>query len=351
MKILITGAAGFIGSNFTHFIVEKYPSYKVIALDNLSPYSNMENISSLEKDNKIIFEKADIIDFEKISEIYKKYEIDNVVNFAAESHNDRAIIDPSIFAKVNALGAQQLLEASRQFNVKRHIHISTIEVYGEQGKDTPYFTENSPLNAKTPYSAAKAAGDLLVRAYMQTYEDMDICITHCANNYGPYQFPEKLIPLAVSNLIQGKKVALYGDGKQRRDWLHVYDHCLAIDLILQMKERPSFGKDAATQASKLPIYDISARNEVTNIDIVKIILEEMNLDFDKWVEFVADRPNHDRRYLINPEKIETQLNFKPTINFDKGIRETVRWYMDNEKWWRDILKRSNNLQIDWSKSK
>lgn len=349
MKLLITGAAGFIGSNFTRFIADKYPDYTIIALDNLSPYGNRENIADLEVAGKIIFEKADITDIKKISELYAKHQIDHVVNFAAESHNDRAILDPSIFARANALGAQQMVEVSRQFKVKRHIHISTIEVYGEQGKDVPYFTEKSPLNAKTPYSAAKAAGDLLVRAYMQTYREMDICITHCANNYGPYQFPEKLIPLAVSNLMQGKKIALYGDGMQRRDWLHVSDHCRAIDLILHMPKKVEFGEEAATDASKLPIFDISARNEVTNLEIAKIILAEMNLDFDQWVEFVADRPNHDRRYLINPEKIEMQLGFKPVTNFNEGMRETVQWYIKNRKWWEDILARSKDLQMDWSK--
>ncbi|MCX6761299.1 MAG: dTDP-glucose 4,6-dehydratase [Candidatus Moranbacteria bacterium] len=347
-KLLITGAAGFIGANFTRFIANKYPDYTIIALDNLSPYGNRENIADLEAAGKIVFEKADITDIQKISELYAKHQIDHVVNFAAESHNDRAILDPSIFAKANALGAQQMVEVSRQFKVKRHIHVSTIEVYGEQGKDVPYFTEKSPLNAKTPYSAAKAAGDLLVRAYMQTYRDMDICITHCANNYGPYQFPEKLIPLAVSNLMQGKKIALYGDGMQRRDWLHVSDHCRAIDLILHMPKKVEFGEEAATDASKLPIFDISARNEVTNLEIAKIILDEMNLDFDQWVEFVADRPNHDRQYLINPEKIETQLGFKPVTNFNEGMRETVQWYMENRKWWEDILSRSKDLQMDWS---
>lgn len=348
-NILITGAAGFIGSNFTHFIAERYPNYKIVALDNLSPYSNRENIADLEKESKIFFEEADITDSEKISEIYKKYSIDYVVNFAAESHNDRAILNPSIFAKTNALGAQLMAEVSRKFNIKRHVHVSTIEVYGEQGKDVPYFTEKSPLNAKTPYSSAKAAGDLLVRAYMHTYKDMDICITHCANNYGPYQFPEKLIPLAVSNLMQGKKIALYGDGMQRRDWLHVYDHCRAIDMVLHKKEKTPIIEDAATDSSKLPIYDISARNEVTNIDIAKIIVDEMNMEFDKCVEFVADRPNHDRRYLINPEKIERELGFKPEIKFNEGIRETVKWYIANRKWWEDILARSKDLQLDWSK--
>ena len=209
MRILVTGGAGFIGSNFVRFIVDKYPGYKVVALDNLSPYSNRRNISDLEKEGKIVFEKADITDVKSVEAIYRKHDIGYVVNFAAESHNDRAILNPSIFAKTNALGAQQILEVSRQLKIKRHIHVSTIEVYGEQGKDVPYFTEKSPLNAKTPYSSAKAAGDLLVRSYMHTYKDMDICITHCANNYGPYQFPEKLIPLAVSNLMQGKKIALF----------------------------------------------------------------------------------------------------------------------------------------------
>jgi dTDP-glucose 4,6-dehydratase len=348
-NILITGAAGFIGSNFARYMSGKYPEYKLIALDNLSPYSNRENIADLEKDEKILFEKADITDIEKITEIYEKHGIDYVVNFAAESHNDRAIKNPSIFAKTNALGAQLMAEVSRKFKVKRHIHISTIEVYGEQGKDIPFFTEKSPLNAKTPYSAAKAAGDLLLRAYMQTYPEMDICITHCANNYGPYQFPEKLIPLAISNLMRGKKIPLYGDGMQKRDWLHVHDHCLAIDLILHMKNKPVFGEEAFTDSSKLPIYDISARHEVTNIEIARIILKEMNLEFDKWVEFVADRPNHDRRYLINPEKIETELGFRPEVDFDAGIRETVRWYVKNKKWWEDILSRSDDLRLDWGK--
>lgn len=347
MKILVTGGAGFIGSNFTRYIADKYPNYKIVALDNLSPYSNRKNISDLEESQKIIFVEADITDFKAIDNIYKKYDIEYVVNFAAESHNDRAILNPSIFAKSNALGAQLMVEASRQNRVKRHIHISTIEVYGEQGIDVPYFTEKSPLNAKTPYSSAKAAGDLLVRAYMHTYRDMDICITHCANNYGPYQFPEKLIPLSISNLMQGKKIALYGDGLQKRDWLHVYDHCRAIDAVLHMEKKPYFDETAATDSSKLPIYDISARHEMSNIEIAKIITDELGLDFDKSVEFVADRPNHDRRYLINPEKIEKQLGFKPTMNFDEGIRATVRWYVENKLWWQDILSRKNNLQINW----
>ncbi len=347
MKILVTGGAGFIGSNFTRYIADKYPNYKIVALDNLSPYSNRKNISDLEESQKIIFVEADITDFKTIDNIYKKYDIEYVVNFAAESHNDRAILNPSIFAKSNALGAQLMVEASRQNRVKRHIHISTIEVYGEQGIDVPYFTEKSPLNAKTPYSSAKAAGDLLVRAYMHTYRDMDICITHCANNYGPYQFPEKLIPLSISNLMQGKKIALYGDGLQKRDWLHVYDHCRAIDAVLHMEKKPYFDETAATDSSKLPIYDISARHEMSNIEIAKIITDELGLDFDKSVEFVADRPNHDRRYLINPEKIERQLGFKPTMKFDEGIRATVRWYVENKLWWQDILSRKNNLQINW----
>jgi dTDP-glucose 4,6-dehydratase len=205
VSLAVTGGCGFIGSNFIRYIAETYPDYNLVAIDNLSPYSNIANIRDLIDEGRVFFEQADITDFQGITDVFKKHNISHVVNFAAESHNDRAILDPSLFAKTNALGAQQIVEVSRRLGIKRHVHVSTIEVYGEQGEGVPFFTEASPLNAKTPYSAAKAAGDLLVRAYMQTYREMDICITHCANNYGPYQFPEKLIPLAVSNLLRGKR--------------------------------------------------------------------------------------------------------------------------------------------------
>lgn len=347
MNILITGVAGFIGSNFAHYIAERHPEYVIIGVDNLSPYSNRANISELEQAGKIKFFAADITDLSAMRAIYEAHELDYVVNFAAESHNDRAIIDPSIFVRSNVLGAQVLLELSRIIGVRRHIHISTIEVYGEQGDTTPYFDESSPLNAKTPYSASKAAADMIVRAYMQTYPEMDICITHCANNYGRYQFPEKLIPLALTNLLRGKKVPLYGDGLQKRDWLHVRDHCYAIDLVLHRDGKYPVPKEAATSPQLLPIFDISARQEMTNIEMIRIICDELGLDFDENVEFVPDRPNHDRRYLINPAKIESDLGFAPRVPLETGIRETVTWYAENRSWWEDILARTGSLQIDW----
>jgi dTDP-glucose 4,6-dehydratase len=347
MNILITGVAGFIGSNFAYTIADRYPEYNLIGVDNLSPYSNRANILPLEDAGKLKFYRADITELSAMRDIYQAQKPDYVVNFAAESHNDRAIIDPGIFVRSNVLGAQVLLELSRIAGVKRHVHISTIEVYGEQGEDVPYFDESSPLNAKTPYSASKAAADMIVRAYMQTYPEMDICMTHCANNYGPYQFPEKLVPLAVTNLLSGKKAPLYGDGLQKRDWLHVRDHCHGVDLVLHREGKYALPKEAATVPGLLPIFDISARQEMTNIEMVRIICDELGRDFDESVEFVPDRPNHDRRYLIDPKKIETELGFEPRNALETGIRETVRWYVRNRPWWEDILARTGSLQIDW----
>lgn len=349
-NILITGVAGFIGSNFANYMVTSCPEYEYVGLDNLSPYSNYANIARLVDEGNLRFEHADIADQKKLEAIYKKHNITHVVNFAAESHNDRAILDPLAFTRSNALGAQVILETSRKFVIDRHVHISTIEVYGEQAPDVLYFTESSRLNAKTPYSAAKAAGDLLVQAYMHTYRDMDIVITHCANNYGRYQFPEKLIPLAITNVLNDKKVPIYGDGKQKRDWLHVDDHSRGIERVLHMDKKP-YNSDSAYDSSLLPIYNFSARKEVENREIIRIILDELGKDFGSWIEYVADRPNHDRRYLIDPKKAETDLGFAPQVEFDSGIRETVRWYVENKEWWQDILDRSKNLSIDWKKAK
>lgn len=348
MTILITGVAGFIASNFAHYIAKNYPDYHIIGVDKLSAYSNRNNISELELKHKLTFYHADITDNSAIRRIYEYHRPDYVVNFAAESHNDRAILDPTLFVYSNVLGAQTLLELSRTVGVRRHVHISTIEVYGEQASSIPFFTEDSPLNAKTPYSASKAAADSLVRAYMQTYQDMDICLTHCANNYGPYQFPEKLVPLAITNLLRGRKVPLYGDGLQRRDWLHVLDHCRGIDIVLHMKNKPPITEEAATFPSKLPIYDFSARQEMTNKDLIKLICAALKLDFHDSIQHVADRPNHDRRYLINPQKSEQTLGFSPSVPLDKGIIDTVNWYIENRYWWEDILRRTGDLQIDWS---
>lgn len=329
--LLVFGGAGFIGINFVHYMRKKYPDYRIVVVDNFSLAGTEQNVQDIQE---ITVERADIRHFEDMLALYKRYKPEYVVNFAAESHNDRAILLPNSFFETNAVGCQYLLECSRQVGVKKHVHISTIEVYGEQAEGVPYFTEESPLNAKTPYSAAKAGGDMAVRSYMKTY-DVPICMTHCANNYGPYQYPEKLIPLAITNLLTGQKVPMYGDGLQKRDWLHVDDHALAIDLVLH--------KGKAGE-----IYDISSRNERTNIDIISRILGQLCRD-DSWIDHVADRPNHDRRYLIEPGKIERELGFKPQVDFDQGLKETVQWYLDHEGWWRHILELNSSLQIDWSK--
>ena len=342
---LVTGACGFIGSNFVHFLVDTEPGATVVALDDLGFAANESNLDAVR--DRIHFEIADIADIDRIAEVYEAHRPDFVVNLAAESHNDRAINAPSDFMRTNALGAQVMLESSRVHPVTRHLHVSTIEVYGELPDDAEWFTEASPLNAKTPYSAAKAAGDQITRAYMQTYADMDIAMTHCANNYGPYQLPEKLIPLMVTNVLRGRKVPVYGDGLQRRDWLHVVDHCRAIHAILHADLGP-VPAEAATDPSLLPIFDISARHEVTNLDIVHRVLGVLDRDPAEWIEHVADRPNHDRRYLINPQKIETQLGWEPTVQFEVGLEDTVRWYVDNEAWWTDIFNKKGDLQTSWA---
>ena len=342
---LVAGACGFIGSNFVRFLLEGRPDARVVAVDNLGFASNKANLDAVL--DRISLEVEDICDFDAMVRIYAEHEPDFVVNFAAESHNDRAVVTPSDFARSNALGAQSLLEVSRQHLVRRHIHISTIEVYGELPETEDSFDEASPLNAKTPYSAAKAAGDMFVRAYMQTYPEMDIVMTHCANNYGYFQFPEKLIPLVITNLLRGMQAPLYGDGLQQRDWLHVVDHCRAIMAMFEAP-RTEIGAEAATDASKLPIFDISARNELTNLDVVSQVIRLLGKDPDEWIEFVADRPNHDRRYLIDPSKIESELGWKAEVDFEEGLEETVRWYVDNQDWWQAILERTGSLQFDWS---
>jgi dTDP-glucose 4,6-dehydratase len=248
--------------------------------------------------------------------------------------------------RTNALGAQVMLECSRLFGVETHLHVSTIEVYGELPNSVSAFSEGSPLNAKTPYSSAKAAGDLMVRAYMHTYPELDVRMTHCANNYGPYQFPEKLIPLMITNVVRGRKVPVYGDGLQRRDWLHVVDHCHAIQMVLRA-ERSPIPAGAATDASLLPIYDVSARNEVSNLEVIDIVLDELGQEPSDAIEYVRDRPNHDRRYLIDPRKIETELGWAPTVPFESGLRETVQWYLRNRSWWEAILARTGDLEVHW----
>lgn len=342
---LVAGGCGFIGSNFVHFLLEEQPDATIVVVDNLGFASNKANLDMVA--DRISLEVADICDFDAMAGVYERYEPEFVVNFAAESHNDRAVVTPTDFARSNALGCQTLLEVSRRVPVRRHVHVSTIEVYGELGASREWFDEGSPLNAKTPYSAAKAAGDMFVRAYMQTYPEMDIVMTHCANNYGAYQFPEKLIPLVITNVLRGLKAPIYGDGLQRRDWLHVRDHCRAVQAMIDAP-KVEIPESAATQPAKLPIYDISARNELTNLDIVSQVIRLLGKEPDEWVEHVADRPNHDRRYLINPAKVETDLGWKAEIEFETGLEQTVGWYVDNQQWWREILQRTGGLQFDWS---
>lgn len=343
---LVTGAAGFIGANYVHFLLDREPDAQVIAVDYLGFAGHLANLEPVRE--QIEFELADIADFEVMTNLYARHRPEFVVNFAAESHNDRAIVDPTAFMRSNAMGAQVMAECSRRAGVDTHVHVSTIEVYGELSADQPFFTERSPLSAKTPYSAAKAAGDQIVRAYMATYPDLDIRMTHCANNYGPYQLPEKLIPLAVTNLLRGRKIPVYGDGGQSRDWLHVLDHCAAVHTVLHAELEP-IPDAAATDPGLLPIFDISARCEVTNLDIAHRICTVLNHNPDEWIEHIPDRPNHDRRYLIDPAKIETHLGWRPTLEFGTGLDDTIAWYVDNPEWWQAILDSKGELGFDWSR--
>ncbi|GAA3853244.1 dTDP-glucose 4,6-dehydratase [Streptomyces sedi] len=341
---LVTGAAGFIGANYVRHLLEWEADAEVVAVDYLGFAGNRSNLDGVS--DRVVFEQADIADLDTMRALYRRYRPDHVVNFAAESHNDRAILDPSLFMRSNALGAQVMAECSRLVPVRSHVHVSTIEVYGELPSRSACFTERSPLNAKTPYSAAKAAGDQIVRAYMQTYPELNIRMTHCANNYGPFQMPEKLVPLAVTNLLRGRKVPVYGDGLQRRDWLHVTDHCAAVHRVLHADLQPP-PPEAATAPELLPIFDVSARHEVTNVEIARRVVTALGMDPSEWIEHIPDRPNHDRRYLIDPSKIETQLGWRPVHEFDAGLVGTVDWYVEQRPWWERILETKGELGFDW----
>ena len=314
VKILITGGAGFIGSNFVKYMLNQHKDYEIVNLDALTYCGNLENLSDIEDNPNYTFVKGDIRDKSVVDDLVK--DSDYVINFAAESHVDRSIEDPEIFIKSNVLGTQVLLNAAKEYGVEKYIQISTDEVYGTLGKEG-YFTETTPLQPNSPYSASKAGGDLITRAYFETF-DLPINITRCSNNYGPYQFPEKLIPLMISNTLEDKKLPIYGDGKNIRDWLHVYDHCSAIDLVLHE------GKIGE-------VYNIGGNNEKQNIDIVKLILNELDKD-ESLIEFVTDRLGHDRRYAIDSSKIQEQLGWKPKYTFEMGIKETIQWYLDNQEW-------------------
>lgn len=319
MKLLVTGGAGFIGSNFVIYMINKYSDYQIINLDTLTYAGNLENLKSIECKPNYQFIKGDITDAQKVDEIFQQG-IDVVVNFAAESHVDRSILEPGIFVHTNVLGTQVLLDATRKYGVQKYVQISTDEVYGTLG-DSGLFSETTPLAPNSPYSASKTGGDLLVRAYHETY-GMDINITRCSNNYGPYHFPEKLIPLMISNALHDKKLPVYGDGLNVRDWLYVEDHCSAIDLVIHN------GKSGE-------VYNVGGNNERTNIQIVETILEELNKP-KSLITYVTDRAGHDRRYAIDATKLRTELGWQPQFPFEKGIKKTIQWYLDNKEWWTRI---------------
>lgn len=322
--ILVTGGAGFIGGNFVSYMLKKYDNYKIVCLDALTYAGNMETLAPVMKNNHFKFIKADISDRDSVFKIFRDEKPTIVVNFAAESHVDRSIENPEQFLITNVLGTGVLLDVSKEFGVERYHQVSTDEVYGDLPLDQPdlFFTERTPINASSPYSASKASADLLVQAYYRTFK-LPVTISRCSNNYGPYHFPEKLIPLMITNALNDKKLPVYGMGINVRDWLYVEDHCAAIDMIIH---NGRVGE----------IYNIGGHNERTNLDVVKTILKELNKP-ESLIEYVSDRPGHDLRYAIDPTKIREELGWEPTTSFDEGIHRTIRWYLDNKSWWENIL--------------
>jgi dTDP-glucose 4,6-dehydratase len=319
MILLVTGGAGFIGSNFIYYMLEKYPDYQIINLDILTYAGNLENLIGIEGNPNYRFVKGDITDLKLIDDLVGQG-VDAIINFAAESHVDRSIEDPAIFVKTNVEGTQVLLEAARKHKVGKFLQVSTDEVYGSLGP-TGYFTESTPLAPNSPYSASKTGADLMVRAYHETF-GLPVNITRCSNNYGPYQFPEKLIPLMVSNALHDQPLPVYGDGLNVRDWLHVADHCSAIDLVLH-------------QGVAGEVYNVGGNNEKTNIEIVKAILGYLGKP-ESLIKYVKDRLGHDRRYAIDAAKIQQQLGWNPQYTFATGIAETIDWYVQNRQWWEKI---------------
>lgn len=319
MKLLVTGGAGFIGSNFVRYMINKYPQYQIVNLDLLTYAGNLENLQGMEDHLNYRFVKGDICDRELVDSLISDG-VDVVVNFAAESHVDRSITDPDIFVKTNIYGTQVLLDAAKKNNINKYVQVSTDEVYGTLG-ETGFFTETTPLAPNSPYSASKASADLLVRAYHETF-GLPVNITRCSNNYGPYHFPEKLIPLMVTNALEDKELPVYGDGLNVRDWLHVEDHCAAIDLVIH---KGNIGE----------VYNVGGNNERTNIEIVKRILKILDKS-EELIRFVPDRLGHDRRYAIDSTKIQTKLGWMPKYSFEIGIEQTIQWYKHNQEWWKRI---------------
>lgn len=320
MKLLVTGGAGFIGSNFILYMMREHPDYEIVNLDALTYAGNLRNLESVQDNPNYKFVKGDICDRDLVFDLVK--DVDAIVHFAAESHVDRSIMDPSAFVKTNILGTQVLLDAAREHGNKRFHHVSTDEVFGALKPDDPAFNEETPYDPRSPYSAAKASSDHLVRAYYHTY-GLPITISNCSNNYGPYQFPEKIIPLFIANLREGKTVPVYGDGMQVRDWIHVDDHNRGVDMILEK------GKIGET-------YCLGGDAEMPNLDITKKLIELMGRD-ETAIEFVKDRAGHDRRYAIDFSKAKNELGWEPQISFEDGIKMTVDWYNDNQEWTKEIL--------------
>ena len=327
MTIIVTGGAGFIGSNFIYYLLDKYPDYRIICVDKLTYAGNLLTLKNAMENPDFKFVKLDICDVYGIKKLFREEKPDLVVNFAAESHVDRSIENPSIFLQTNFIGTSVLLEASKEFHVKRYHQVSTDEVYGDLPLDKPdlFFYEDTPLNPSSPYSASKASADLLVMAYYRTY-NLPVTISRCSNNYGPFQFPEKLIPLMITNSLKNKPLPIYGKGINVRDWLYVLDHCKAIDLIIH---KGRIGQ----------IYNIGGHNEMRNIDIVKLILKELKKD-DHLITFVNDRKGHDQRYAIDPYKLSNELGWKPEMQFSDGLKKTIEWYLKNEEWLESIISKA-----------
>ena len=324
MTIIVTGGAGFIGSNFIFYMLKKHPDYRIVCIDKLTYAGNLSTLEPVMDNPNFRFVKLDICDKEGVDQLFKEEKPDIVVNFAAESHVDRSIEDPQVFLETNIIGTSVLMDACRKYNVKRFHQVSTDEVYGDLPLDRPdlFFHEDTPLHTSSPYSSSKAAADLLVMAYHRTY-GLPVSISRCSNNYGPYQFPEKLIPLMIANCLANKPLPVYGQGINVRDWLYVEDHCKAIDLIIHN------GKIGE-------VYNIGGHNEMRNIDIVKLILKELGKD-ESLITYVTDRKGHDQRYAIDPTKIHNELGWLPETMFKDGIKKTIHWYLEHKEWWETII--------------
>ncbi len=324
MVILVTGGAGFIGSNFIYYELDKYAEDKIVCIDALTYAGNLETLEEALKNERFAFYRGDIADGEFVNGVFAKEHPDIVVNFAAESHVDRSIEAPDIFLRTNVIGTMTLLEACRKYGIQRFHQVGTDEVYGDLPLDRTdlFFTEETPIHTSSPYSASKAAADLLVLAYHRTY-GLPVTISRCSNNYGPYHFPEKLIPLMISRALADESLPVYGSGENVRDWLYVKDHCSAIDLVMRK------GRNGE-------VYNIGGHNERTNLQVVKTILKELGKP-ETLITYVKDRPGHDMRYAIDPTKIRSELGWQPETSFDDGIKQTIRWYLDNRTWWEHIL--------------